>query len=250
MAISSDGGVKSDGNGSAGTSFSLAPTTTVAVGKILIAQIALDNNDTSDGATSLITSVTDVQGNTYTKLAEYTNGEGSAGAGVTVSLWFSRITTQLSSGNNVTFAFAASITAKVAALNMFSVGASKTLSQSDTAVGNATDASNDFGSAAFSGLSSKERLYYRLLGKEANTTTSMTVSSGFSSAARERSHNDTNAIALYAEFRINTSTGETSNPTLAVSGDTAGVFVALEEADVGGGGGNRRRRSIICGAAA
>jgi hypothetical protein len=96
-------------------------------------------------------------------------------------------------------------------------------------VTNGTDAANGFGSAAFSGLPSQERLYYRGLGKEANSTTDITVSTSFTAATLTRSRNNASAVLLRAEFRINTSTGETSNPTLAVTGDTAAVFVALEE---------------------
>lgn len=36
-------------------------------------------------------------------------------------------------------------------------------------------------------------------------------------------------VAASGEFRLNTSTGETSNPTLAITGDTAGIFVAIDE---------------------
>jgi hypothetical protein len=80
-------------------------------------------------------------------------------------------------------------------------------------------------------LASAARLYFRGLGKEANSATSMTPSTSFTQITGTRSRNNADAIMLRGEFRINTSTGETSNPTLAVSGDNAGIFMALVEAD-------------------
>jgi len=65
--------------------------------------------------------------------------------------------------------------------------------------------------------------------KEANATTVLTPSTNFIVAGINRSRNNTLAIMVRGEYRINTSTGETSNPTCAVSGDNAMYFVALFE---------------------
>ena len=103
------------------------------------------------------------------------------------------------------------------------------LTLSTAAVANEVTAATDFGSAAISGLSSKERLYFRAIAKEANTLLTITPTTNFSTVGGGRSNNSVTAVLARGEYRINTSTGETSDPTFAVSGDTAGVFVALEE---------------------
>jgi len=69
----------------------------------------------------------------------------------------------------------------------------------------------------------------RFMGKEANTITALTPTSGWTAIPNTRSSNVAAARAVYGEFIIQDSTGQTSNPTLAVSGDTAGVFVSITE---------------------
>lgn len=224
MAIASIGaGISSGFNGSAS---SFAINVTNSVGDVVLISIVFDNIGTTDGDLSEVTSVTDTRGNTYTKLKEITNGEGAAGAGVTTSLWYSRTTVALSS--NLVTANLSGTSAGDAVMRSwkFSVGADLVVAGSDS---NVTDAANGFGSSTISGLASASRLYFRALGKEANATTNITVSSGFTQITTTRSRNNAAAVLSAGEFRINTSTGETSNPTLAVSGDTAAVFVALEE---------------------
>jgi hypothetical protein len=203
-----------------------AANRTCEVGELVLLFAVLDNTGTTDADHSEVTSVTDSGSNTYTKLGEWTNGEGVAADGITVSLWMSRLTTQvvISSGS-FTANFSNAITHKCLCAEAFSVAAG-TLSLAAPAERNATDASNGFGSVAFAGLSSKERLYFRALGKEAGSNTLLTPSTNFTVTNGTRS--SAGGICIRGEFRINTSTGETSNPAMAVAGDTAGVFVALE----------------------
>jgi hypothetical protein len=189
-----------------------------------------DNVATSDGPSSLHSSVADSTGvNVYEKLTEYTNGEGAAAAGVTVSLWKSDIASALTGGaSTVTCTFASSIAERAIALHAFSTGSGGLVLDGSPAY-LATDASNGFGSSSLSGFSSHERLWFRLMGKEVNTTVLLTQTVGFSTTSSVRSLNNADAVRMWGEFKISTSTGETSNPTLAVSGDTASVFVALAE---------------------
>lgn len=196
----------------------------------MLLTVVTDNSSSVDGDNNEHTSITGGTG-TWSKLAEYTNSNGAAAAGCTTSLWLF-----MPSGNNpLTTAFtinlASAVTDKVASGWVFSKSAN-TLLRIDTETSVQTsqvDAGNDFGSSSFSALGSRPRLYFRALGKEANSNTALTVSANFTTITAARSRNNANAVLVRGEFRINTSTGETSNPTLAVSGDTAGLFVALEE---------------------
>lgn len=198
--------------------------------EVALLAISSTNTSTADGDNSEVSSVVDTASNGWTKLGEWTNANGSADAGVTVSLWQSRLTATLDgdAGANITVNFASNRTDRCASVHRFTAAAALEI-ESGPVTPDDTDASNGFGSVAFSGLPSAARLYFRALGKEANTTTGLTVSANFTAITGTRSRNNAAAVIVRGEFRINTSTGETSNPTLAVSGDTAGVFVALRE---------------------
>lgn len=76
------------------------------LGDVIIVQMALDNQDTTQGVdSSLVTSVTDSTTgtpNVYTKLREYTAGRGTALAGTTCSLWAClKVTTAWGSSDSV-----------------------------------------------------------------------------------------------------------------------------------------------------
>ncbi len=216
---------------SSSSSTSIATTTatnSLAAGDTCILVCATDNTTTTDGNSNDHTACSDnASAGTWEKLYEYTNGEGAAGSGITVSVWMLYATAALATGSVVTVTLGTARTDKVTSLWKFTSGFKLRLATAAT--GNVTDASNGFGSVNFSGLSSLQRLYFRGLGKEANSTTGITVSTSFTNITAQRSRNNAAAVLVRGEFRINTSTGETSNPTLAVSGDTAGVWVALEE---------------------
>jgi len=217
MAITSIGTRGTQVSGASGTTIARAPSTAVAAGRVLVCQIAQNGN--------VGTTVTDAQGNDWVFL-----GSGS-GTNARSDIWISTLTTGLSTSNQVTVTFASAIVDKTMLLWEFSVGAGNTLIASTTEVPNSTSGVNGFGSVNFSSLPSVQRLYLRALAKRANITTAITATTNFTTQAltiRSR-NNATGAIAQRGEFRINTSTGETSNPTLANTGNTGNVFVALEE---------------------
>jgi len=231
MAIASVGALGNLTDSTSSSSATLTTTTNAlsSSGDIGLFVFVTDNITTTDGATNDHTSVTGGTG-VWTKLGEYTNGEGSAGAGVTTSLWQFQSTGTNATGTVFTFNLSGAVVDKAGQGHKFTVAAGNALQNGASVQSNATDASNGYGSAAHSGLSSLSRLYFRALGKEANTTANITVSTSFTRLlSMVRSRNNAAAVCAHGEFRINTSTGETSNPTLAVSGDTAAVFAALEE---------------------
>lgn len=231
MAIAQVGGIGNGVSAVSSSSFTLTTATNALSANtdnaVLI--VSTDNITTTDGVTNDHTSVTGGNG-VWTKHGEYTNGEGAAASGITVSLWSFQSTGANAVGTVFTINLSGSVVDKAAQGHKFTVAAGNALQNGATAIGDATDASNGYGSAAHSGLSSLSRLWIRALGKEANTSTNITPSASFSRfTSMIRSRNNVDAVTIHGEWRINTSTGETSNPTLAVSGDTAAVFAALEE---------------------
>lgn len=232
MAIASIG-VLGTGNGSitggvSSTSFDLSNP--LVAGRVVIVAVTCDNNATTDGEHSDITSVTDLGGVSWTKIGEYTNGEGAANTGLTTGIFYRpRQATDLPAvGDDITVTLSHNVADACYRFWEFSVDYDLVLISSTP---NATDASNGFGSASISSLPSRRYLFFRALGKEANvaSTQNITVSSGFTDFGNVRSRNNAAAVCLRGEFKIGISTGETSNPTFAFSGDTSALFVALAE---------------------
>jgi hypothetical protein len=233
MTIASGGTLGTGANSTSNSSYTFnTATNTLAAGNFGILISVSDNTGTSDGDNNEHTTVTGATG-TWTQLGEYTNAEGSAGAGVTTSVWLFEATGTVNTGTTITLNFASNRTDKCCAFWKFTKAAGHEIIKDSQPASNPitseVSATNGFGSSAFSALTSKPRLYLRGVGKEANSTTALTVSGSFVDITGTRSRNNAAAVLVRGEFRINTSTGETSNPTLAVSGDTAGLFLALLE---------------------
>jgi hypothetical protein len=87
------------------TSIAAQLVSTVNAGQVLLAVIAVDNNQTTDGDESAVTGVSDPAGNTWSKAAEFTNGQGTAQAGATCSIWYCLVTSSIAGGLNITASF-------------------------------------------------------------------------------------------------------------------------------------------------
>jgi hypothetical protein len=187
------------------------------------------------------------EGLTWTKLGEYTNGEGGAALGVTVSAWLARNTTGSTIGTfDFTATFTSAVVDKCLTAYEFSAGAALALVPGSLQ-SNAWDSGLGFGSVSISGLPSAERLYVRALAREDNSTAQITPSTNFTALQVNRSRNNADAVIVRGEFRINTSTGETSNPSMAgVVGVVAGLFFALSEGEPNAGY-NAGHRLLMCG---
>lgn len=147
-----------------------------------------------------------------------------------VALWLGEITAAIPFASySLNINFSTAIVDKCSSMWVFSRAAGSAAQLAAPPVTNSTDGAVGYGSAAFTGLPSANRLYFRALAKEANGTTQLTPSTGFTALTTSRSRNNTLAVLARGEFRLNTSTGETSNPTLAITGDTTGIFVAIDE---------------------
>jgi hypothetical protein len=193
------------------------------------------SNNTSSGAdgdNNEVSGVTDTAGNTWRKIGEYTNTEGASGAGITVSLWGTQASRVIASGDlTITATYVIARPNKAIRANIFR---SSTLSDfivfNNAVTPDATDASNNFGSVSQPGVvPDSQVIYFRALGKQTNSATDLTPTAGWTTTGNQRSSTAAAARCAYGEFIIQDSTGQTSDPTLAVSGNTAGVFVAIAE---------------------
>lgn len=227
MAFASVGTAGVFGNGgSANNQFSGSPANILEAGNLVIIGVAFDNTSTTSGNFNEITSVTDsVGGNTWTEGREVTRANGAAADGVTTAVFFSRLTNQIGTSDTITVNLANTVTDEIFFLWEFTVGADVSV----VGIDNHEFSGNGYGSSVTSGLSNVEHLHIMIGGKESNSTSNLTPTTNFTAMSAGRSRNNALAIRIAGEFRISTSTGETSNPTHAITVDTASVFIALEE---------------------
>lgn len=212
---------------------SLACTTnaTLEAGNYALWFVALDNTQTTDVTSGECNATaSDSASNSYSKVGEFTNGQGGAAAGATICVYSGLASAQLASGGTLTFGFANSIVSKAANGEEYTVGANLQLAGSLQTL--ASDSATDPASLAISGLSSASRLYCRFLAHERNTAANWTASTSFTATNMSKADTGTAAtsMAVRGECRVNTSTGETSDPTMATSAtDQASIMFALEE---------------------
>ena len=229
--------------GAAGAASSITSGTTLAITTSAAVEntnfgvviIALDNTCTVDAETSEVSSISD-GANTYVKLKEFCNTQaGVAADGATISTWYFKPASTLATSSTVTITFANTITAKVARLWEFSIGASKipAIATGGGATLAATQAENP-GSITLSSLASKEYLFLRSIANESNANC-CTITTNYT--ALTASTANTGAVAtsqrVWGEFRILTATGDTSNPTNVGNTDFASTYLALEEVAAG-----------------
>lgn len=216
---------------------STALTTSAAAeaGNVVALCVTVDNNQTTDGDEGAVSSVTDsAGGNTWAKAIEFTNGQGAAQAGATISLWYSKLTNQIASAGTITANFTNNTSRDAVAMSAweFTIGAGSTLSVAGTN-SVADDAVNDPSSLAISTLANAEHLFVRCTAREdfrhvATATTSYTLitDNGTTGGA------DPSNMSVIGEFLILTGTSSTSSIT--ITGDTntrdmASVMMALDE---------------------
>ena len=206
-------------------------------GDLALLAVVMDNLGTTDGQTSQLTSVSDSKSNTWTKAGEFTNtGGGSAADGATIAVWYSVLTTTIVGGTDtITLNYSGSLTDKGLQLQTITIGAGSTISLAGTLQTLAND-NSDVGSMSYSGLTSKEYLFYRAFASETPSndgngngtpTTNYTQLTGSNtgSGGSEKGH-----MSGWAEERVLTGTGDTSDPTLVdTTSDNASLYIAFQE---------------------
>lgn len=187
------------------------PTATIAAGSVLIVVIQADNIAASTGDTTSH-SVTDTQGNTYTRVKEYTFSDaGVALDGVTSSIFYSILTTQLTTGDTVTLTVSANVTSKIISLAEFTIAGGSTLSV-PTTVGVSRNELASGGTdldAVFSGLSSSEYLIVSSAALETAAVSTWANDSDYTTLYDQASAASGFTIWGSSQYRIATLTGDT-----------------------------------------
>lgn len=181
------------------------------------------------GTYANLLTLADDAGNTWTKAAEYTNGQGGAALGCTVSVWYTKATSTLSAGAAITPAFSGAPGRKAITGHVFSYNSTIT----NVGTGNRADDAADAGSITVNPSSgSREHLYIRGTACESSNT-SYTQSTNFT--AFDHTNSTTTGIAGSAknmgargEYRIVTNTSDSTDPTTSAE-DHASVMVALDD---------------------
>jgi len=209
----------------------LTTTAAAEAGNVVVLVVALDNlTGNPDADNGEVTSITDsAGGNTWTKAKEWTNAQGGAAAGATVSVWFSKLTNAIASGGTIPANFTGSPAAVAMSAWEFSIGAGNVVTVEGSAV--LADDGIDLGNMSIGGLPNREYLFFRGIASETNNIGQITVTGGFIAISLNQTSGAGAAsnMAVRGEFRIFTNDSEASNP-FWVSADHASVFVALKEA--------------------
>lgn len=209
-------------------------TTTASIpdGQYIVGVVVSDGNAV-DGNTNIHTAL-DVGGVALTKVREQQEGGASAAASVVVSLWIGKNDTgsQINSGSNVTADFDAARADKRITIISGTIGSGNVLELAD---GTSLDfdnyvssGGNDMRAQSTSGMTSESHLHVAAWGCDATATT-FTASTNFTRVSTTGQVTGTNGTRI--EWRINTSTGETSDPSSNCGNSTewAVVFAAFRE---------------------
>lgn len=209
-----------------GSSLAVTPTAGIAVGALLLVRVVTYNAATSTGATSDHTGVTDTQGNTYTKLAEYTRGAGVSGDGLTASVWLSVLDTALTTGDAVTVALSGALGQRTMSLSEFS-GIAPVLVTAVANHGASVSPSVTVGS-----LPSAPYLLVGLTGyrRTAADTESFDANYSLDVSPFDTNSGGNNArVKQWGEYRIATLTGDTHAGGNSASGRWVALLVVLQE---------------------
>lgn len=224
---------------------SMTTAADIRANNLVVAVVTCDNNGTTDGDLSEISGVT-CGGVAMTKAKEFTNGQGSAQAGVTTSVWWLQHGSQINSGSTITATFTTATTsgdANCIQAREFIVAASKTVSveatnsaATDTATGPASlDATTSnieclrIGAHGWEGGITDANAPNFI--RASNNTWSLWWTSGQLNRASTDNTSSTSLVANFVEAKISTGTGAASLPG-AISGastfDWASCYVAFK----------------------
>lgn len=228
MAISAPTARGTIGERVSDTSTAISPSAAITVGKIACLSVCTDNIQTTDGA-STNHSVTDTDGHTWTKIFEHTESSGVAADGVTSSLWMTKVTAEIGTGDAVTLTLTGAVLSKALVLFEFTVGAGNTF-----AVEGVNHTLNPSGAGTetvtLGSLTSREYLFCGSFAGENETLT--TEDSQYTNMGQARSSTsgvaDTN-VTLTAGVRILTGTTDTYNTAGAGPGSNLTSLAAIYE---------------------
>ena len=212
---------------------SLVMTLSVAanVNNLVVLLIAVDNAQTTTGPSTAVSGVTSSVANTWTRAVGFANAPGGvAQGGADISVWYSRISTQIPSAGTITATFANAALADATAM----VGTKwSVLDQVEIAATNTrADTAAVMGSLDATTIN-VECLRVRAVASESNVNAFLVVTAGwtrFGTGLSGAGTSDTE-MAVRGEWRVSTGTSDPSIPTAGAGVcDHASAYVAFKEA--------------------
>ena len=206
-----------------------------STGQVFIVVTAKDNATTTFADNSEVTSVTDVRSNIYTKAHERT-GSAGAKAHANCSIWYSKLTTGIIPGDDVTVNWAASTSndASAVIIDKFTIGGGNVVSVIDT-----TEADNnkiDPGSLTSGTLANAEHLAIYGMAWERPGSDAFTADGGFAGfstgAVGTTGGGAASNMTAFGEWDIFSGTTITANPSES-GGETADHIPLLVIFDAG-----------------
>lgn len=228
MAWSFSGHRGSANNKTSGPVLTVSPNQNVPVGAVLVAVAVSDNINTAGGASNTHL-VGDFRANVWTKVLEFTNA-AAAGAGITLSVWVSKLTAQIATSDTVILSLSASTTAKAIGLYEYAHGSGNSLyiqggiaSQQDATSSPTVTASN---------LPNRTYAIMGIVAREADTAGTYTQDSDYNDRTKFGTTGGAAGVdvSCIVGDRVVTATGDTFAPTaLSVAADVVTAMVALYE---------------------
>lgn len=219
-------------NKTAATGMTVSSPSGGAAGDYVVMVVAKDNTSTTDGDNSEITGWNPGDGSTGVKLGEFTNGQGSAAAGATISIYGNFLT---GSPFIPAWSFAASTTAKVTQGFRFTVTSGNLIRVAQTSTA-AVDGAVP-GTLSVSGLSSGSNyIIIRAIALETPAFTAVTAEAGWTSlisngTVATSGGGGASNMNLWGEYKIVNGgiTSQSSTWGGTTSADCADILIALEE---------------------
>ena len=216
-----------------GATLAVNPTATLVVGAVVIVRCAADNLAAASGETTEH-SVADSKGNTWTKMREHCSAGGGAALGVTISTFVSQITVELLTSDTITLTVTSAVSAKVIAIEEFSIGAGNTVTVTADEGGIEGGGANNY-SISLSGLASTEYLFFGHVGFEASNIADHVLDTDYGNNLEvDTTGGAANSnVASHMGTRIATLTGDTFAGTTTFAYQIAATLVALLEVSSG-----------------
>jgi len=209
---------------SSDNSISVSPSANLTVGKLIIVNCVTDNDSVavSDGPSSRHSTVADSKSNSWGKLAEYTDSDGAAADGVTISTWASKITTQITTSDSITLTVAANVTEKIISVFEVTLGLGGSYAVEQIGVGQSAI------SASVSSMPSREYLLVGHGGAE-GTDSTKTPDSDYTERFDLRTGSYGSKVTQHVVTRIATLTDDTCTSSAWTNTNPVFLLFAIYE---------------------
>jgi len=205
---------------------SLAITYTGTAEDFIVLAFAIDNEETTDGYSSCISSITSTEEIDYIAYNAYTNTTGSTQAGVTIGIV--SFITKTTGSNTITINLTSNTLRDASAITgaRFTRDSTKVILSSWNA---SADTAADPSALGIT-TNNAECLRIRAIATESEVTTALTATASWTAITGTNSSGGVSAsnVGIRLEYLINTATSASSNPTL-YSGTHANLYAAFQE---------------------